>query len=119
MEHRTLLAGLAPDTVIDVGADKGQFSLVAAALHPQAAIHAVEPLPGAADTFERRPDCSSPLPIGAGQVRYAPDSAPAGTRPVPIVPLDALLPADAVARPCLLKLDVQADLLFRRIPGNA
>ncbi|NYZ17554.1 FkbM family methyltransferase [Azospirillum sp. RWY-5-1] len=135
VEHRAALAGLAPATVIDVGAHRGQFSLLAAALFPDAAIHALEPQPEAADAYARlfagnprvrlhrvaaaerageavlhlarRSDCSSLLPIGAGQLRFAPDSAPAGTRSVPVATLDGLFPADTIARPCLLKLDVQ------------
>lgn len=135
VEHRAALAGLAPATVIDVGAHRGQFSLLAAALFPEAVIHALEPQREAADAharlfagnprvrlhrvaaaerageavlhLARRSDCASLLPIGDGQRRFAPDSAPAGTRSVPVATLDGLFPADAVARPCLLKLDVQ------------
>ena len=43
-EHLSVLQGLALRTVIDVGANKGQFSLVARHLFPKAQIFAFEPL---------------------------------------------------------------------------
>lgn len=55
----------------------------------------------------RRSDCSSLLPIGGGQVAFAPGSEAAGIVMVPVEPLDRLLPLDSLPRPILLKLDVQ------------
>ena len=44
IEHLEVLQSLNPRTVIDVGANKGQFSTVARYLFPTAQIHAFEPL---------------------------------------------------------------------------
>ncbi|MCY3793946.1 MAG: FkbM family methyltransferase, partial [Gammaproteobacteria bacterium] len=53
IEHRTALAALRLRTVVDVGANVGQFSLLARALNPGARIVAFEPLPTAAATYGR------------------------------------------------------------------
>lgn len=135
IEHRTILGALPVATVIDVGANTGQFSLLAASLYRNAAIHAVEPLPAAAAVFtrlfadsarvrlyrvaagagtanaplhvSRRHDCSSLLPIAGGQTDFAPGSEAVGTITVPVRPLDDLIAPDDLIRPVLLKLDVQ------------
>lgn len=44
VEHIEAIRRLAPKTLIDVGANKGQFSLVARYLFPEIDIHAFEPL---------------------------------------------------------------------------
>jgi FkbM family methyltransferase len=49
VEHLEALKLVEPKTLIDVGANKGQFSVVARHLFPQLEIHAFEPL-----EFERR-----------------------------------------------------------------
>lgn len=135
VEHRRTLAGLAPASVLDVGANKGQFTLLARALFPQAPVTAFEPLPGPAARFRAlfaedprvrlveaavgpreetlpmhvagQQDSSSLLPIGRRQVALFPATAEAGTAEVRVAPLDRLLPASAMPAPCLLKLDVQ------------
>ncbi|SMF63232.1 methyltransferase, FkbM family [Tistlia consotensis] len=135
VEHEAVLAGLAPASVLDVGANKGQFALLARRLYPQAPLVAFEPLPGPAARFRRlfandpkarmieaavgpleavltmhvsaREDSSSLLPIGARQVEVFPTTAETGTRPVRVAPLDRLLPAEAMPAPALLKMDVQ------------
>jgi len=45
--------GLMPRTVLDVGANIGQFAIAAAKFFPQATIHAFEPLPSAAAVLRR------------------------------------------------------------------
>lgn len=45
IEHQALLAGLPITSVVDVGANRGQFALLALALFPQAHIYAFEPTP--------------------------------------------------------------------------
>ena len=50
-EHLKLLRALSPDTVIDVGANKGQFSLAARRALPVATIIAFEPLPTQASKY--------------------------------------------------------------------
>lgn len=53
VEHRAPLADVAPATVIDVGANKGQFSAFAHHQWPNAHIHAFEPIPDQAARYER------------------------------------------------------------------
>src|ERR1700730_7725 len=53
IEHDAALAGLRVNTVIDVGANKGQFSLLTKRLFPTARICAFEPLPRPAQIFRR------------------------------------------------------------------
>jgi FkbM family methyltransferase len=122
-------------TVVDVGANKGQFSLLARDINPGAKIIAFEPLPAAAATFSslfagdpltrlhavalgrdsgqarmhvsRRQDCSSLLEIGELQVRHAPGSDAAGQETILCKRLDAMLADGDIAAPALLKIDVQ------------
>ncbi|WP_051340365.1 FkbM family methyltransferase [Azospirillum halopraeferens] len=135
VEMDPLLNGLRPAAVIDVGANVGQFTLLARTRFPDAIIHAFEPLDGAAAVFERlfgadpwvhlhkiaagavpgetvlhvsgRPDCSSLLPIGAEQQRAAPGSAAVARIPVVVRPLDSLPDLADLPRPILMKVDVQ------------
>lgn len=51
-EHQHL-ADLAVDVIIDVGANRGQFTLLAHRLFPTARIIAFEPIPSAAATYQR------------------------------------------------------------------
>ncbi|CCG41380.1 FkbM family methyltransferase [Magnetospirillum molischianum] len=135
VEHWPLLSTLTMATVVDVGANRGQFSLLARALWPQATIHAFEPEVFAATTLERlmaddsrfhsfqlalgashgfvplfvshRSDNSSLLPAGELQLRYCRGAARARTDEVALERLDSVLSASSVVAPALLKLDVQ------------
>jgi FkbM family methyltransferase len=135
VEHRVLLSSVAPDLVLDVGANRGQFSLVARATHPQTPIHAFEPQPGEAAIYRklmahrpgivlhelalgdqpgeadlhisRRRDSSSLLPIGDLQAKLFPATEEVGTHRVKVVTLDSLKAHWSTARRILLKLDVQ------------
>lgn len=135
VEHRELLASLAPDLLLDVGANRGQFSLVARATHPRVPIHAFEPQPGEAAIYRqliasrpgvvlhelalgdqpgeadlhisRRKDSSSLLPIGELQAKLFPSTEEVGTHRVKVVTLDSLKANWATAKRILLKLDVQ------------
>jgi len=51
-EHLSVIRLTAANTLFDVGANKGQFSLAFRALRPSARIVAFEPLPAAADRYE-------------------------------------------------------------------
>lgn len=119
-------------TVLDVGASRGQFALFAAQRFPQARVISFEPLPGARATLgdvlggrvEVRPvavgavagtaelnvsaqdDSSSLLPIGRRQMTEFPGTERASTLEVPVVTLDEELSAD-LPGPRLLKIDVQ------------
>ncbi len=136
IEHQATLRDLPTmATVIDGGANCGQFALVARRLWPEAAIQAIEPMEDALrtirDVFDkdsyftlfdcalgdmagvatmhvsRASDSSSLLEIGAGQVEEFPQTAAAGTQEVRVVRLDDLLSAADLAAPILLKLDLQ------------
>lgn len=121
-------------SLIDVGANKGQFSLAFRALRHAAPIDAFEPLPAAADAFQRlfardpnvrlhrvaigeregsaafhvadREDSSSLLRPGAGQ-RAAFGVSEASAIEVAVRPLGDMLDLAAVPRPILMKIDVQ------------
>jgi len=51
IEHEKLLSGLQCKTVVDVGANRGQFALVARRWFPQARIFAFEPVRQPAELF--------------------------------------------------------------------
>jgi FkbM family methyltransferase len=133
-EHFTAIEICAANTLLDAGANKGQFSLAFRALRPDAQIIAYEPLPEAADVFERvlppdrrtrlervalassdgtatfyvadRTDSSSLLRPGVGQER-AFGVRGASTIEVPLKRLDACVNFSTLAHPILLKVDVQ------------
>jgi FkbM family methyltransferase len=135
VEHEAVIAALDPATVVDVGANVGQFSLMVRALCPAARIHAFEPMPDAAATFRAlfahdpkvtlhqlavaaasgeatlhvsaRADSSSLLPIGEEQLRVFPGTEEVSAMRIPTAPLDAVLTADDIAPPALMKIDVQ------------
>jgi FkbM family methyltransferase len=133
-EHRGVLArGL--NTVVDIGANKGQFSLAARRWAPRARVIAFEPLPGPAGVFRRvfagedevtlhqaaigpaaamqtmhvsaREDSSSLLPISDAQTAMFPGTQEKAIAEVRVARLDEFLRAEDLAAPALLKLDVQ------------
>lgn len=134
-EHVRMLRGLTCRTVVDIGANRGQFALVARHCWPDAVIHSFEPLPRPAGVFRtifgaeakvrlfesaigieagtermhvsRRDDSSSLLPITETQARLFPGTAEAGTQEVTVGRLGEYLSAEEIASPALLKLDVQ------------
>lgn len=132
IEHAAGLAGVVPATVIDIGANKGQFSAFARARWPLARIIAFEPLPGPSRRFRSvlgegatlhncalgnaeatldihiasREDSSSLLPIGNRQVEEF-HTAEVATLKVPVRRLDSVLDKGSVDAPALLKIDVQ------------
>lgn len=141
LEHRGALREVAEAaggaervaTVVDVGANRGQFALAAHEAFPNAALHAVEPLPEAADRFARlfadaprvtlhrcalgaeaaeltmhvaaRSDSSSLLAPARQEEVYPGAGAVVARRRVPVRPLAAL--GIDLRPPALLKLDVQ------------
>jgi FkbM family methyltransferase len=122
-------------TVIDVGANRGQFTLYALARFASAHIIAFEPLPGARQHMMRlfegedrvevvplalgetegevvmhlsaRDDSSSLLPIGGRQVSNFPGTEEVGTTRADVRRLDKVLADRELMRPALLKVDVQ------------
>lgn len=122
-------------TIIDVGANRGQFALAARRCFPSARIISFEPLIEAAGRYKRvfahdrrtsiyevaiaaregdtlihishADDSSSLLPITKRQNELFPGTAEKETRQVKITPLDAVLSAQDIGSPALLKIDVQ------------
>jgi len=135
VEHVRVLSGLDFRTVVDIGANRGQFALVARRCLPQARIISFEPLPAAAAKFRavfagddrvtlhevaigpvpgnatihvsRRDDSSSLLPITAMQVALFPGTRETSTAVVHVAPLREFVSVEDIQPPAMLKLDVQ------------
>lgn len=135
VEHTDALRDLRFRTIVDIGANRGQFSLLARELFPRAHIFGFEPLAAPARIYERvfgsdtlvklhtcaigpssekremhisaRDDSSSLLPIGDEQARVFPGTHEVSTSTVEVMPLDEVLGGMSLERPALLKLDVQ------------
>ena len=132
VEHIEAIKWLKPKTLIDVGANKGQFSLVARYLFPEVEIHAFEPLAherkmlasvisqpikiyetALSDTKGKAPffvtsraDSSSLLKPGMNQeIAYGVTLASSTT--VQTARLSDLIDVTKLPRPILMKLDVQ------------
>lgn len=134
-EHSALLAGLGPlDLIVDVGANRGQFALIARLTQPQARVIAFEPLPDAAARFAAlfqgddmvtlhhsalgaqagqaqihitaRADSSSLLaPMRQSEIFAGTHQV--ATDQVPVTRLDHMLQPKDIAQASLLKIDVQ------------
>lgn len=136
IEHRRILANLGNfRTVVDIGANRGQFALAARDAFPDANIFSFEPLKGPAQVFSRvfkddprvslfnaaigpksgealihvsaRDDSSSLLPISENQTQLFSGTQEVATDRVKIDRLGNLIEAFQVVEPALLKLDVQ------------
>jgi FkbM family methyltransferase len=135
IEHAPVIRALRPANVVDVGANVGQFSLLAATLCPNARIIAFEPMPDAAATYRKlfagnarvtlhqlaiaadsgeatlhvsaRADSSSLLPIGEGQTTVFPGTEEVGAMQIETAPLDAVLKPEDIVSPALMKIDLQ------------
>lgn len=133
--HQPLLSRLQPQTVIDVGANRGQFALDVAKALPDTRVYSFEPMPEAAAVYRRvfagsgtheviptalgsttgkavlhvssDDDSSSLLPIGERQSELFPGTEEQATVEVDVTTLDGALAGKALARPLMLKLDVQ------------
>jgi len=131
MEHSAALRRLDIRTILDVGANKGQFSVFARSLFPKARIYAFEPLSQSAEIFAqvvREPVVLFGYALGAGErvaeffVASRDDSSSlyrpnenqriafgvslAGSVKVKVMRFDDVN-LDLSSRPVLLKLDVQ------------
>jgi FkbM family methyltransferase len=133
-EHRYVLTrGL--NTIIDIGANRGQFALAAREYCPKASVVSFEPLSRAASVYREvfagdskvilheaaigpsektmrmhvsaREDSSSLLPILAAQEDNFPGTEEVGTLDVSVAPLEKYILRKDLVRPVLLKLDVQ------------
>ncbi|TRX01776.1 FkbM family methyltransferase [Candidatus Methylobacter oryzae] len=133
-EHRHILS---KDllTIIDIGANRGQFALAARQWTSKAHVVSFEPLPGPAAVFRRvftgdshvvlhqaaigpepaiqkmhvsaRDDSSSLLPISPLQATLFPGTEEIATTEVRVAPLDEFVSAADLQSPAMLKLDVQ------------
>ena len=134
-EHRSVLTELEIGTVIDVGANRGQFALSALISNKDVRIVSFEPIPEAASVFEQifagrteidlrtmaigsspgrvpihisaSDDSSSLLPISDLQVRTFPGTEQRDVYDVEVSTLDIELEPESLEGPVLLKLDVQ------------
>lgn len=134
IEHEPLLKSLDVATVIDIGANRGQFALVSRHCFPQARITSFEPLPGPAKQYrsvlgsdsnvtlhevavgpERstatmhiaaEDDSSSLLPITELQHSIS-GTTEVATQIIQIEPLSERIKAEQLRSPALLKIDVQ------------
>jgi FkbM family methyltransferase len=134
-EHLGVLRTLSVDGIIDVGANKGQFTLACRLVLPGVPIVAFEPIPSEAATFRkvhgkfanvtliesalgetngratlhlsRSADSSSLLPIGRRQIELFQHSVEVGTMEVVVQRLDNLATLWPQRIRQLLKLDVQ------------
>ena len=135
-EHMAALRDITPVAgVIDIGANRGQFALVARGCFPDAEIVSFEPLAGPAQRYReifrkdnrtslyqcaigpnpgrqvihvsRRDDSSSMLSIGARQRIIFPGTEEVRTEEVEVRRLEEVVSAENVRQPTLLKIDVQ------------
>jgi FkbM family methyltransferase len=134
IEHTMALSRFSFRTVVDIGANRGQFATMARILFPDAEIHSFEPLDGPAKTFQSilgddkavhlysnaigpeattatiyittRDDSSSLLQPGRAQEDVF-GVRTARTEQIPVMRLSDCLGASAVNKPALLKIDVQ------------
>lgn len=135
VEHFNVLSVLNFHTVIDIGANRGQFSLISRKCFPKAQIHLFEPLSKLTDQLKvmfrkdnniyihcraigraegesifhvsQQDDSSSLLPIGKAQIALFPGTDEREQQMIKISPLDSVLHAKDIVPPALLKLDVQ------------
>lgn len=135
VEHQELLKNLNLNSLVDIGANKGQFSLVSYAQNQNICINAFEPLPGPALKFESifqgknnvrlhqfaisdtdgeakihisaSEDSSSLLPIGPLQNQIFPGTEEVGTVIIQTRRLESVLPESEIRSPSMLKIDVQ------------
>jgi FkbM family methyltransferase len=134
VEHRYLREYPAR-TFLDVGANRGQFALIATHYNPGARIHAFEPLASARGILEelagehvewrvypvalsdraseatmyvsRREAASSLLPITSRMVEFAAGTEAKGQVSVEVARLDEVLGPTDITRPSIMKIDVQ------------
>ena len=134
IEHRKQLSEIKCDFILDVGGNRGQFSLISRMVKPGLPIVAFEPIPTEAEIFRkalsgknvqlhqtalgenageaeihlsRSADSSSLLPIGELQRKLFRDTDEIGTLKVPVKRLDDFKSEWEKYSRILLKIDVQ------------
>ncbi len=139
IEHDSILRALPFDLVVDVGANRGQFSLASLRWRAGARVIAFEPLQEPASKYRRlfsenpavslhevalarergemtihvsrRDDSSSLLPIADLQTENFPGTERISERVVPVGPLSDFVNAGDLDKSALLKVDVQGSEL--------
>lgn len=134
VEHRQALSAYTFKTIVDVGANRGQFSLLMRRLYPDARIHAFEPLERPASLYRdvfagddhvtlhqtaigpttrsstmfvtAKDDSSSLLPVGETQSMLF-NTRVSETRTVSEASLASILRPEDLVAPALLKIDTQ------------
>lgn len=135
VEHEKMLSSLSCSVIVDVGANRGQFALVARKVFPGSYIYSFEPLEGPAKKYKsvfrndkksvlfpqaigpkkditsihvsKRDDSSSLLPITSTQTSLFPGTEEHDIVEVKISPLCEVFSEKKLQGPALLKLDVQ------------
>jgi FkbM family methyltransferase len=135
MEHSLVLENLGCEYVVDVGANRGQFALVARKVFPKATIQSFEPLAEPVQVFKRifahdpnttiypfaigrtkmtstihithADDSSSMLPITKTQSGMFAGATEKEIRQVVVFPLSELINPTSIPFASLLKIDVQ------------
>ena len=135
IEHEKILRTIPFSTLIDIGANKGQFSLAAKHIRPDTNIIAFEPLHGAAEKYQgvfaseqhvrifetaispqqgdteiyisKRDDSSSLLPITQNQEAHFPGTGLDRIDKIKTGKLQDYISPDDLSAPVLIKIDVQ------------
>lgn len=136
VEHASALRDMqSVSTVVDIGANRGQFALAVRVHFPAAVIFSFEPLALPAKVYRgvfqgdekaklfesaigpahgesdihlsARDDSSSLLPIAAQQSALFPGTAEVGVQRIRVARLSEHLPPEGIEEPALLKVDVQ------------
>ncbi len=135
MEHGPVLQALYFDLIVDIGANRGQFALIARKTYPKAKILSFEPLEEPSKIFKKifshdpnvtlypyaigrqqttatihvtkDDDSSSMLPISKIQSDMFPGASEKETRQVLVSPLSQLISSASIPLAALLKIDVQ------------
>jgi FkbM family methyltransferase len=135
MVSRLAKQGVQPSTVLDVGANVGQFAVASAKLFPGVQVHSFEPVPASAAKLRKNvsdlenvlvypfalgdregevplrvnldSQQSSLLPLAQARRDAFPDARETHTIKVRVSTLDQVFAGTKLQRPVLLKLDVQ------------
>ena len=137
IEHEKILKNIGVEYghIVDIGANRGQFSLVSRYCFPKAKIDSFEPLAEPAAFYKKvfeyddnvtlhsyaigeecaaleihisnRDDSSSLLPISEMQSVLFKGTSEKSTRIIDVAPLDVIISAQDIISPALLKIDVQ------------
>ena len=135
-EHKTSISNtMVCKTAIDIGTNKGQFSLMIKELNKNIKIYGFEPLPEPSKVYNKifksnpdvklfnvaigpiskttdmhvskKEDSSSILPIGKRQEKIFKGTGESHLKEVLIAPLDSFIDEDDLIQPVFLKVDVQ------------